>query len=64
MLTQDTSSIAVWVEEVLVRNKTKVEEFKKGKKGLLGMFVGEVMKLSGGSADPREVNKVLMEKLK
>lgn len=64
VLTQDTSSIAVWVEEVLVRNKTKVEEFKKGKKGLLGMFVGEVMKLSGGSADPREVNKVLMEKLK
>ncbi len=64
VLTQDASSITAWVEEVLTRNKTKVDEFKKGKKGLLGMFVGEVMKLSGGSADPREVNKVLMEKLK
>lgn len=64
VLTQDASSITGWVEEVLTRNKTKVEEFKKGKKGLLGMFVGEVMKLSGGSADPKEVNKVLMEKLK
>lgn len=64
LLTQDASSIATWVEDVLTRNKTKVEEFKKGKKGLLGLFVGEVMKLSGGSADPREVNKVLMEKLK
>ena len=64
VLTQDASSISGWVDEVLIRNKSKVEEFKKGKKGLLGMFVGEVMKLSGGSADPREVNKVLMEKLK
>ncbi len=63
LLTRDTSSISAWVEEVLERNKTKVEEFKKGKKGLLGMFVGEVMKLSGGSADPREVNKILLEKL-
>ncbi|WP_367913703.1 Asp-tRNA(Asn)/Glu-tRNA(Gln) amidotransferase subunit GatB [Leadbetterella sp. DM7] len=64
VLNQDTSRITEWVEEVLMRNKSKVEEFKKGKKGLLGMFVGEVMKLSGGSADPKEVNKVIMEKLK
>jgi aspartyl-tRNA(Asn)/glutamyl-tRNA(Gln) amidotransferase subunit B len=58
------SDVGSWVDEVLESNKSKVEEFKKGKKGLLGMFVGEVMKLSKGSADPKEVNKVLMDKLK
>lgn len=59
-----TSDVGSWVDEVLENNKSKVEEFKKGKKGLLGMFVGEVMKLSKGSADPKEVNKVLLDKLK
>lgn len=61
---RDTSSLSQWIDEVLVGNKSKVEEFKKGKKGLLGMFVGEVMKKSKGSADPKEVNKLLIEKLK
>ena len=59
-----TSDVGSWVDEVLENNKSKVEEFRKGKKGLLGMFVGEVMKLSKGSADPKEVNRVVMEKLK
>lgn len=62
--TQDSSSLQTWVQEVLEKNEAKVAEFKKGKKGLMGLFVGEVMKLSGGSADPREVNRILMEKLK
>ena len=64
VLTQDTSSISAWVDEVLQQNQAKAEQYKKGKKGLLGVFVGEVMKLSGGAADPREVNKIVLEKLK
>ena len=39
-------------------------EYKKGKKGLLSMFVGEVMKRSKGKADPRVTNEILLEKLK
>ncbi len=62
--TQDSSSLELWVQEVLEKNAAKVSEFKKGKKGLMGLFVGEVMKLSGGSADPKEVNKIITEKLK
>lgn len=62
--TQDSSSLELWVLEVIEKNAAKVSEYKKGKKGLMGLFVGEVMKLSGGSADPREVNKILMDKLK
>jgi len=40
-----------------------VSEYKKGKKGLLALFTGEVMKQTGGKADPKIVNKLLLEKL-
>jgi aspartyl-tRNA(Asn)/glutamyl-tRNA(Gln) amidotransferase subunit B len=61
---KDNDALNKWVDEVLANNQVKVEEFKKGKKGLMGMFVGEVMKKSAGSADPKLVNKILTEKLK
>jgi aspartyl-tRNA(Asn)/glutamyl-tRNA(Gln) amidotransferase subunit B len=61
---QDTDSMSVWIEEVLTQNTAKVEEYKKGKKGLMGFFVGEVMKKSKGSADPKILNSLLAEKLK
>jgi aspartyl-tRNA(Asn)/glutamyl-tRNA(Gln) amidotransferase subunit B len=41
----------------------KVSEYKKGKKGLIGLFVGEVKKLSKGKADPKLTNQLLLEKL-
>jgi aspartyl-tRNA(Asn)/glutamyl-tRNA(Gln) amidotransferase subunit B len=41
----------------------KVQEFRKGKKGLIGLFVGEVKKLSKGKADPKITNDILLEKL-
>jgi aspartyl-tRNA(Asn)/glutamyl-tRNA(Gln) amidotransferase subunit B len=40
-----------------------VQEFRKGKKGLIGLFVGEVKKLSKGKADPKITNDILLEKL-
>ena len=42
----------------------KVSEYKKGKKGLIGLFVGEVKKASKGTADPKLVTQLLQEKLK
>ncbi|MBI1343935.1 MAG: Asp-tRNA(Asn)/Glu-tRNA(Gln) amidotransferase subunit GatB [Terrimonas sp.] len=51
------------VEDVLASHAEKVKAFQKGKKGLLGMFVGEVMKRSKGKADPKVVNDLLLEKL-
>ena len=59
----DTSTIAPIIDEVLSNYPEKVKEFKKGKKGLLGMFVGEVMKLSNGKADPKVTNQLLRNKL-
>ncbi|HMO61061.1 MAG TPA: Asp-tRNA(Asn)/Glu-tRNA(Gln) amidotransferase subunit GatB [Ferruginibacter sp.] len=59
----DSSSIATWVDEVIAKMPDKVNEYKKGKKGLIGLFAGEVKKLSKGKADMQQVNKLLAEKL-
>ncbi|RAJ03955.1 aspartyl/glutamyl-tRNA(Asn/Gln) amidotransferase subunit B [Chitinophaga skermanii] len=59
----DAGSIETIVDEVLAKFPDKVAEFRAGKKGLMGMFVGEVMKASKGSADPKVTNKLLAEKL-
>ncbi len=49
--------------EVLARFPDKVAEYRKGKKGLIGFFMGELMKASGGRAEPGAATKVLQEKL-
>jgi aspartyl-tRNA(Asn)/glutamyl-tRNA(Gln) amidotransferase subunit B len=59
----DSNVVEQWVEAALSKMPDKVAEYKKGKKGLLGLFVGEVKKISKGKADPRLVNELLMEKL-
>ena len=60
----DTSAIEPVVDAVLIKLADKVDEYKKGKKGLLALFVGEVIKQSKGKADPKVVNELLLEKLK
>jgi len=59
----DTSEVAAWVEQVLAKMPDKVTEYRKGKKGLIGLFVGEVKKISKGKADPKITNQLLLEKL-
>ncbi|RFS22464.1 Asp-tRNA(Asn)/Glu-tRNA(Gln) amidotransferase subunit GatB [Chitinophaga silvatica] len=65
-LLQDTNAdnIAPIIDEVLAKYPDKVAAFKGGKKGLMSLFVGEVMKLSKGKADPRLTNELLAERLK
>ncbi|MBL0357660.1 MAG: Asp-tRNA(Asn)/Glu-tRNA(Gln) amidotransferase subunit GatB [Chitinophagaceae bacterium] len=60
---RDSGSVAAWVDEVIAKMPDKVSEYKKGKKGLIGMFAGEVKKISKGKADMQIVNKLLAEKL-
>lgn len=50
-------------ESVLIENPKEVERYKTGKKGLLGFFVGQVMKKTQGKANPKLVNKILEELL-
>lgn len=52
-----------WIEQVMNTMPDKVQEYRKGKKGLLGLFVGEIKKISGGKADPQKVTQLLQEKL-
>jgi len=59
----DTGAIAAAVQEVLAQNPDKVAEFKGGKDKLLGFFVGQVMKATGGKANPQAVNDILRAKL-
>ncbi|MGZ8540954.1 MAG: Asp-tRNA(Asn)/Glu-tRNA(Gln) amidotransferase subunit GatB [Chitinophagaceae bacterium] len=60
----DINSLEPIINEVLEKHAGKVIEYKKGKKGLLSLFVGEVMKRSKGKADPKATNEILLEKLK
>jgi aspartyl-tRNA(Asn)/glutamyl-tRNA(Gln) amidotransferase subunit B len=61
----NTSSDEVegFIQEVLARYPEKVDEYKAGKKGLLGLFMGDVMKLAKGKLDPKEANRLLAEAL-
>ena len=60
----DENEITRWVDEVLKNMPEKVSEYRKGKKGLIGLFVGEVKKVSRGKADPKLTNDILLQKLK
>ncbi|MEP6845570.1 MAG: Asp-tRNA(Asn)/Glu-tRNA(Gln) amidotransferase subunit GatB [Panacibacter sp.] len=59
----DTNELESWVNMALDKMPDKVKEYKKGKKGLLGLFVGEVKKQSKGKADPKLVTELLEQKL-
>ena len=60
---RNTDALQTLVEEVLAAWPDKVEQYRKGKKNLLGMFVGEAMKRSKGSADPKLVNELVIKTL-
>ena len=64
-LIQDANQdeIKEWVLQVLKNMPDKVEEYKKGKKGLLGLFIGEVKKISKGKADPQKTTILFNEYL-
>ena len=60
----DTNELDTWITAALASMPDKVAEYKKGKKGLIGLFVGEVKKHSKGKADPKVVTALLEERLK
>ncbi|MEW8085685.1 MAG: Asp-tRNA(Asn)/Glu-tRNA(Gln) amidotransferase subunit GatB [Candidatus Thiodiazotropha endolucinida] len=60
----DSGQIEKIIDEVIAANPKQVEQFKAGKDKLLGFFVGQVMKQTQGKANPGQVNKILIAKLK
>ena len=59
----NTDTLQSFVEEAITKYPEKVLEYKAGKKGLIGLFMGEVMKLSRGKADPKIANRLVREAL-
>jgi aspartyl-tRNA(Asn)/glutamyl-tRNA(Gln) amidotransferase subunit B len=62
-LVADTSELEPLVERILADNPDQVASYRGGKEGLLGYFVGQVMKETQGKADPKVVNQLLRDKL-
>jgi len=59
----DTSALEKIIDEVLTANPRQLEQYRAGKKTMLGFFVGQVMKASKGQANPQLVNELLSKKL-
>jgi aspartyl-tRNA(Asn)/glutamyl-tRNA(Gln) amidotransferase subunit B len=59
----DTSALEKTIDEIITANPKQLEQYRAGKKTMLGFFVGQVMKASKGQANPQLVNELLMKKL-
>jgi aspartyl-tRNA(Asn)/glutamyl-tRNA(Gln) amidotransferase subunit B len=57
------AALGAAIDAVLGAWPLKVDEYRAGKKGLLGFFVGEVMKRTGGAADPAEARSIILDRL-
>ena len=59
----DPSQISPIIDEIIAKNPDNVEKFKAGNNKLLGFFVGQVLKATGGKANPQVVNELVAKKL-
>lgn len=59
----DSNALQALVDQAIAKSPEKVAEYKAGKVSLIGMFMGDVMKLSGGKADPKLASKLVKETL-
>jgi aspartyl-tRNA(Asn)/glutamyl-tRNA(Gln) amidotransferase subunit B len=59
----DTSAIEQAIDEVMARNPGQLADYRSGKDKLFGFFVGQVMKATGGKANPAQLNELLKKKL-
>jgi aspartyl-tRNA(Asn)/glutamyl-tRNA(Gln) amidotransferase subunit B len=59
----DTAALEKIIDDVLTANPKQLEQYRAGKKTMLGFFVGQVMKASKGQASPQVVNELLAKKL-
>ena len=61
---RDTGALAGWIDAVVAAHPDEAARFRAGEAKLTGFFVGQVMKRSGGKADPKAIQPLLVEKLK
>jgi aspartyl-tRNA(Asn)/glutamyl-tRNA(Gln) amidotransferase subunit B len=59
----DTSAIEQVIDDVMAKNPQQLADYRSGKDKLFGFFVGQVMKATGGKANPAQLNELLKKKL-
>src|SRR5437879_11764872 len=59
----DEGALEKMIDEVMAKNPSQLAQYRSGKEQLFGFFVGQVMKASGGKANPGKVNELLKKKL-
>ena len=59
----DTGELEKLCDEVIQKNPGQVEQYKAGKTKIVGFFVGQIMKSTGGKADPKLLNQMLKKML-
>lgn len=60
----DASAVIDWVDAVLLENPGPTAQLKEGNMKIIGFLVGQVMKRAGGKADPKEINRVIQERIR
>jgi aspartyl-tRNA(Asn)/glutamyl-tRNA(Gln) amidotransferase subunit B len=63
LISSDTDDVHQFINEAIAKFPDKVIEYQKGKKGVLGLFMGEIMKRSKGRIDPQKTNQLLIKEL-
>jgi aspartyl-tRNA(Asn)/glutamyl-tRNA(Gln) amidotransferase subunit B len=63
MQVSDETALGAMIDEVMVKNPAQLAQYRAGKEQVLGFFVGQVIKASGGKANPGKVNELLKKKL-
>jgi aspartyl-tRNA(Asn)/glutamyl-tRNA(Gln) amidotransferase subunit B len=63
LITTDGEDVSKYIHDALAKYPDKVVEYQKGKKGVLGLFMGEIMKSSKGKIDPQATNQLLIKEL-
>jgi aspartyl-tRNA(Asn)/glutamyl-tRNA(Gln) amidotransferase subunit B len=63
LISNDKTDVNQFIREALAKYPDKVAEYQKGKKGVIGLFMGEIMKSSKGRIDPQKTNQLLIKEL-
>ena len=63
LMSPDKTDVSGFIKAALAKYPDKVIEYQNGKKGVLGLFMGEIMKSSKGKIDPQATNKLLIKEL-
>jgi len=63
IISAEADDVQKFISDAIAKYPDKVKEYQKGKKGVLGLFMGEIMKSSKGRIDPQKTNQLLIKEL-